>query len=346
MFDKLRKSLAVRITAFVFLSLVLAQMLTFTAFALLFKAGVLNTRDSFILYLVFAFVASGSLGIIITAVFARGISSSYETYKKALNEIASGNFDVVVPEPAGLLAQQMVRDINKMTRELKSNAIMRNDFISNFSHELKTPIVSINGFSELLLADDVSDDERKEYARIIYAESGRLFNLAKNTLLLSKLEGQSVVFNKKVFMLNECVENCAILFEKQLKAKNSEIKMTLEKILYYWDPDLLSQIVINLLSNAIKYGKEEGKIEVDLKSSCGYVSLTVRDDGEGMDEATLERVFERYYQGDGSHKTDGNGLGLSIVKRIVEIGEGRISVESKLGEGSSFKVTLPERLPE
>ncbi len=345
MFKKLRESLAVRITLLVFLSVLLAQMLTFTVFALLFRAGVLKPKDSFILYLIFAFVASLSLETIISAVFSRVISGAYETYKTALSEIASGNFDVTIPESQEMLTKQFVRDINKMTRELKNNQIMRNDFISNFSHELKTPIVSINGFSELLMADDITDEERKEYAGIIYSESGRLLNLAKNTLLLSKLEGQSVVCNKKVFLLNECVENCALLFEKQLKTKNSEIKMSLEKISYYWDPDLVSQIVINLLSNAIKYGKENGVITVTLKSFNGYVYLTVRDDGEGMDEATLARVFDRYFQGDDSHKTEGNGLGLSIVKRIVDIGEGKISVESKVGEGSAFTVTLPERLP-
>ncbi len=345
MFKKLRESLAVRITLLVFLSVLLAQMLTFTVFALLFRAGVLKPKDSFILYLIFAFVASLSLGTIISAVFSRVISGAYETYKTALSEIASGNFDVTIPESQEMLTKQFVRDINKMTRELKNNQIMRNDFISNFSHELKTPIVSINGFSELLMSDDITDEERKEYAGIIYSESGRLLNLAKNTLLLSKLEGQSVVYNKKVFLFNECVENCALLFEKQLKAKNSEIKMSLEKISYYWDPDLISQIVINLLSNAIKYGKKDGVITVTLKSLSGYVYLTVKDDGDGMDEATLARVFDRYFQGDGSHKTEGNGLGLSIVKRIVDIGEGRISVESKPGEGSAFTVMLPERLP-
>lgn len=345
MFKKLRESLAVRITLLVFLSVLLAQMLTFTVFALLFRAGVLKPKDSFILYLIFAFVASLSLGTIISAVFSRVISGAYETYKTALSEIASGNFDVTIPESQEMLTKQFVRDINKMTRELKNNQIMRNDFISNFSHELKTPIVSINGFSELLMSDDITDEERKEYAGIIYSESGRLLNLAKNTLLLSKLEGQSVVYNKKVFLFNECVENCALLFEKQLKAKNSEIKMSLEKISYYWDPDLISQIVINLLSNAIKYGKKDGVITVTLKSLSGYVYLTVKDDGDGMDEATLARVFDRYFQGDGSHKTEGNGLGLSIVKRIVDIGEGKISVESKPGEGSAFTVMLPERLP-
>lgn len=345
MFKKLRESLAVRITFLVFLSVLLAQMLTFTVFALLFRAGFLKPKDSFILYLVFAFIASLSLGTIISAVFSRVISGAYETYKTALSEIASGNFDVTIPESQEMLTRQFVRDINKMTRELKNNQIMRNDFISNFSHELKTPIVSINGFSELLMSDDITDEERKEYAGIIYSESGRLLNLAKNTLLLSKLKGQSVVYNKKVFLFNECVENCALLFEKQLKAKNSEIKMSLEKISYYWDPDLISQIVINLLSNAIKYGKKDGVITVTLKSLSGYVYLTVKDDGDGMDEATLARVFDRYFQGDGSHKTEGNGLGLSIVKRIVDIGEGKISVESKPGEGSAFTVMLPERLP-
>lgn len=346
MLEKIEKSLAARITLLVFASIVAAQTLTLVVFSLLLKWHLIIPPAKFTVYLSVAFCSSAVLGTAIAAGLSKKLSSAYETYKKALREIASGNFDVVVPEQQGALFGQISRDINAMTRELKGNRIMRNDFISNFSHELKTPIVSINGFAELLMSDKVSDEERIEYAGIIYTESSRLLNLAKNTLLLSKLEGQSFVCDKKVFRLDECIESAAILFAKPLKDKNITIKCDLDKILYCWDADLITQIIINLISNAIKYNKENGEIDVSLKKANDEVVFTVKDSGAGMDKATLDRVFDRYFQGDSSHKSEGNGLGLSIVDRIVKLCEGRITVTSKLGEGSEFKVVLPDRAAE
>lgn len=347
MLEKTERSLAMRITTLVFASIIFSQSFTLVIFSLLLKWHLIIPPAKFTVYLALAFCSSCILGTSMAAVFSKKLSSAYETYKKALREIASGNFDVAVPEPqGGALFGQISRDINMMTRELKGNRIMRNDFISNFSHELKTPIVSINGFAELLMADKVTDEERVEYAGIIYSESARLLNLAKNTLLLSKLEGQSFVCDKKVFRLDECIESAAILFVKPLKEKNISIKCDLQKILYCWDADLFTQVVINLISNAIKYNKENGEIILTLKKIDDEVVFCVRDTGIGMDENTLDRVFERYFQGDNSHKSEGNGLGLSIVDKIVKLGEGRITVTSKLGAGSEFKVTLPDRVAE
>lgn len=346
MFEKIERSLATRITLLFFASIVFSHSLTLGVFALLFKLRLIIPQANFTVYLAVALISSGVFGTLLAAAFSKKLVSAYETFKTALREIAGGNFDVALPEDRGAVFGQISHDINMMTRELKNNRIMRNDFISNFSHELKTPIVSINGFAELLMADKVTDEERREYAGIIYSESARLLNLAKNTLLLSKLEGQSFVCEKKVFRLDECIESAAILFAKQLKEKNITIKSDLEKILYCWDADLCSQVVINLISNAIKYNKENGEIILLLKKENGEIMFSVKDSGTGMDKETLSRVFERYFQGDNSHKTEGNGLGLSIVDKIVKLAEGRISVTSKIGEGSEFKIYLPERMPE
>ena len=335
-----------RITLLFFASMVLSNSFTLGVFALLFRLRLIIPQSNFTVYLAVALITAGVLGTLLAAVLSKKLVSAYETFKMALREIAGGNFDVSLPEDRGAVFGQISHDINMMTRELKNNRIMRNDFISNFSHELKTPIVSINGFAELLMADKVTDEERREYAGIIYSESGRLLNLAKNTLLLSKLEGQSFVCDKKVFRFDECIESAAILFAKPLKEKNITIKSDLEKILYCWDADLCSQVVINLISNAIKYNKENGEIILSLKRENGEIMFSVKDSGTGMDKKTLSRVFERYFQGDNSHKTDGNGLGLSIVDKIVKLAEGRISVTSKIGEGSEFKIYLPERMPE
>ncbi len=329
-----------RIILVVFASILFSQTFTLFVFALLFKFRLIIPQANFTVYLAAAFGASCILGITIAAFLSKQLSEAYELYKRALREIASGNFDVEVPENKALFGQ-IARDINVMARELKSTRIMRSDFVSNFSHELKTPIVSINGFAELLMADKVSEEERREYAEIIYQESSRLLKLAKNTLLLSKLEGQSVVFDKKLFRLDENIEAAAIMLAKPIKEKNITVKTELEKIEYYWDADLFTQVAINLLSNAVKYGKKDGTVLVSLKKQRDLIVFSVKDDGPGMDKKTLARVFEQYFQGDGSHKSEGNGLGLSIADKIVKLSGGRIEAYSAPGEGAEFRVFLP-----
>lgn len=346
MFKQSERSLAVRIIMVVFASILFSQTFTLFIFALLMRLKLIIPQANFTVYLAAAFGASCILGTTIAAFLSNRLSEAYEKYKRALREIACGNFDVCVPEDKTALFGQIAHDINLTARELKNNRIMRNDFVSNFSHELKTPIVSINGFAELLMADNVNEEERREYAAIIYQESSRLLNLAKNTLLLSKLEGQAAVFEKKLFRLDESVENAAIMLAKQIKEKNVSLKCDLDKIYYFWDADLFSQVAINLLSNAIKYGGENGVVEVSLKQKEDSVRFSVKDHGIGMDEKTLSRVFERYFQGDGSHKSEGNGLGLSIVDKIVKLCGGKIEVYSKSGAGSEFLVILPMHNPE
>ncbi len=296
-------------------------------------------------YLLISFGASCVLGTVLAAVLSKKSARSYNKFRKALSEVANGNFDVVISEDEDLLMSQFAEDFNATVKQLKGLEIMRSEFISNLSHELKTPVTSINGFSELLLADEVSDEERKEYAQIIYNESKRLLKLAKNTLLLSKLEGQTIVTEKSLFSFNEMIESSLILLEKEMTAKNINLHLNLDRVNYYWDSSLLSQVVINLVSNAIKYGKQNGNIHVELHSNSGYVFFSVKDDGIGMNEKTLAKIFDRYYQGDSSHKTEGNGLGLSIVKKIIDLCGGKIDVGSKEGDGTYFMITLPEKMP-
>ncbi len=298
------------------------------------------------LYILISFGASCVVGTILAAVVSKKTTKSYEELRKALNEVANGNFDVVIFEDQeDSFLGPFAEDFNAMVKQLKSVEIMRSEFITNLSHELKTPITSINGFAELLMADNVSDEERKEYAEIIYNESNRLLKLAKNTLLLSKLEGQTIITEKTLFSFDQMVESSILIMEKGIEKKNINLITDLDKVNYYWDSSLLSQVVINLIANAIKYSKNGGNITVELHSNSGYVFFSVKDDGMGMSEETRLKIFDRYYQGDTSHKTEGNGLGLSIVKKIITLCGGKIDVGSKEGEGSYFLITLPEKMP-
>lgn len=343
MFKSLKSSFALRIVLMVFMCLLFSSLFTITVTVFLIWLGVRIPTVNFIIYISFAFLVSSIIGTLIAIALSKSFSVSHNKFKRALREVASGNFDVVINENENIIYSELAHDLNTMIRELKSVQVLRNDFISNFSHEFKTPISSINGFAELLLDEKIEDSERIEYAKIIFDESSRLLNLAKNTLMLSKLDGKMIVSEKSYFSLNDLIERNLLLFEKQLAEKNITINTDLQSVRYYWDSDLLSQVFINLFLNAIKYGKEGGKIEVALKRDGENVIITVTDDGIGMDEETLSRIFERYYQGDKSHKTEGNGLGLAIVERIVSLCEGKIVAQSKKGEGSTFTVTIPMR---
>lgn len=343
--ERFNKSIALRFTLIVFGCFLGSSACVILITLLISWMGIRIPPARMTAYLLISFGVSSIIGTILAAVLSKKSTKSYNKFKKALNEVANGNFDIIINEDEDIFLSQFAEDFNATVKQLKGLEIMRSEFITNLSHELKTPITSINGFSELLLADGVTEEERKEYAQIIYNESNRLLKLAKNTLLLSKLEGQSIVTEKSVFSFNDMVESSLILLEKEISAKNINLNLDLDRVNYYWDSALLSQVVINLVSNAVKYGKQNGNISIELHSNSGYVFFSVKDDGIGMSEKTLAKIFDRYYQGDSSHKTEGNGLGLAIVKRIIDLCGGKIDVGSKEGEGTYFMITLPEKTP-
>lgn len=345
MAEKFNKSIALRFTLIVFGCLLGSSACVILITLLIAWLGIRIPPARMTAYLLISFGVSCLIGTILAGVVSKKSTRSYNKFKRALKEVANGNFDIIINEDEDGFLSLFAEDFNATVKQLKGLEIMRSEFITNLSHELKTPITSINGFSELLLADEVSEEERKEYAQIIYNESNRLLKLAKNTLLLSKLEGQSIVTEKSIFSFDDMVENSLILFEKEILAKNINLNVNLDRVNYYWDSSLLSQVVINLVSNAIKYSKQNGNISIELHSNSGYVFFSVKDDGVGMSKKTLAKIFDRYYQGDSSHKTEGNGLGLAIVKKIIDLCGGKIDVGSKEGEGSYFMITLPEKTP-
>ena len=347
MFKDRRLSYALRMTLIIFSCLVASTLFFLLTTTVIRMFGIKIFSVNSTIYLLISLGISFLIAYIIAIVVSKKTGKDYESLKKALNEVANGNFDVVIPEiKSRRYLSPIIKDFNATVKQLKGLEIMRSEFITNFSHELKTPITSINGFAELLLTDELTAEERKEYAQIIYNESKRLLKLAKNTLLLSKLEGQTLVSEKSIFSFDDMVTNALLLIEKDLSEKELELVTNINKVSYYWDSTLLAQVVINLLSNAVKYSKKGGVIQVELHEKDGYVFFSVKDNGIGMDEKTKNKIFDRYYQGDSSHKTDGNGLGLAIVQKIVDLCGGKIDVGSEKDKGSFFLVTLPERKPQ
>lgn len=343
MFKKAKTSMTVRFTLLAFFAILFSSLIMIFVFFVGLMLGFTIPTAKFSLFIIMSFSVSCILGTVFAGLFSRSMSNDYERFKKVINEVANGNFDVVFPETEDDLYGQIGKDLNTMVTELKSVQILRTDFVSNFSHELKTPITSIKGFAELLDQDDITDEERHEYARIIYDESSRLLTLAKNTLLLSKLEGQSVLKDKSLFKMDKVIEDSLVMLSADVEKKNITITAELDKAEYYWDESLVSQAVTNVISNAVKYTGENGHIHVKLVNQSGEMTLSVADDGIGMDKETASRIFERYYQGDHSRKSEGNGLGLAIVAKIMFLCGGSVSVESEPGKGSVFTLVFPEK---
>lgn len=269
-----------------------------------------------------------------------------DTISEAIRKVASGDYGFKIKTEKVNELTPVYEDFNKMSADLESVQMLRNDFINNYSHEFKTPIASINGFASLLLEKNVSEEERKQYLEIIVEESSRLSKLAANTILLSKLNSQQIITDVEKYDLSEQLRQCSIILSKAWLDKKIKFVCELPDVDFYGNKELMQHLWINILGNAVKYTPSGGKIYVNIMSDEEYIKVEISDTGEGMDEETIQHLFEPYYQGDTSHSRQGLGLGLAICKRIVELCGGRISVQSKKGAGSAFTVILPKNKKE
>lgn len=278
---------------------------------------------------------------VLFAGFAHRLSRHINGLTGALRRMTDGDLSVrLAPEDGGPLAAAY-EDFNTMAGELQSVQTLRNDFIQNFSHEFKTPISAIVGFTELLQEPDCAPEDRAQYLDVISQEARRLADLAESTLLLSKLDTQAMPLKRVPYALDEQIKQCAILFSDAWAKKQITFSAELEEVTYAGDPEMMRHIWLNLLSNAVKYTPEGGEIEVRMARREDGIAVTVSDTGIGMTPEVQTHIFDKYYQGDLSHQTKGLGLGLSIVHRIVELCGGHITVQSTPGEGSVFQVFLP-----
>ncbi len=259
----------------------------------------------------------------------------------ATKEVAKGNFDIVVENKSKDEIGQLTNNFNIMIQELKNIEYLRKDFISNVSHEFKTPIASVQGFAKLLKNEDISKADRQEYADIIIEESDRLSKLSSNILKLSKLENQQTLNNKTVFSLDEQIRRTILLLQNEWSEKNLHLDIDLKKTSFTGDDELLQQVWINLISNAIKFSIINGTIAIILHQEGNKIIMQISDNGIGMDDFTQKRIFEKFYQGDKSHSGEGNGLGLALVKRILDLCNGEIFVQSQVNKGTTFIVELP-----
>lgn len=295
--------------------------------------------------LYWAFVAAG-----LTLFTKWEIHKHYEKpvldLRKATEKVANGDFSVYVPPlhtPEKLdYLDAMILDFNKMVEELGSVEVLKTDFFSSVSHEIKTPLAVIHNNAELLQNEHLTEVQRREYTETILHATRRLSNLIMNMLKLNKLEKQAIKPMPRRFDLCAQLSECALQFENSWEEKGIEFVAELEdRAFISGDEELLSLVWTNLLSNAIKFTPSGGTVTLTQTSSPDGITITVADTGCGMDEETMKHIFDKFYQGDTSHATEGNGLGLSLVRRILELSDGTIAVKSGVGQGSVFTVRLP-----
>lgn len=282
-------------------------------------------------------VVSIIVGTVIAMIISRKPLAPLTDVMDAVDKVTKGDYSVRVQPRGTAQFQQLGEKFNRMTEELDSVEIMRSDFINNFSHEFKTPIVSIRGFAKALKWDDLREEERTEYLDIIIGESERLSDLSTNVLYLSKIERQNILTNKSSFNLCEQIRRAVALLDHKLAAKQLELEFEGEDTIVTGNEDMLRQVWINLLDNAIKFSPEKGAIKINVVENQDYIQVAISDQGIGMSEKSMEHIFDMFYQGDGSHNMSGNGLGLTIVKRIVDLHGGKINISSS-DRGSVFTI--------
>ncbi|MFV0344503.1 MAG: sensor histidine kinase [Anaerocolumna sp.] len=262
-----------------------------------------------------------------------------------LDKITAGDFSIEIDKINSPYIENqfdvIIEGINKMTKEINSVETFRADFISNVSHEFKTPLTIIQNYGVLLQDTEIEKEEQKEYARNIVDTSQELANLITNILSLNKLENQQIFPKVKKFNFSEQLFECMLNFEDNINEKELEITIDVdEDIFINSDSELLKIVWNNLFSNAIKFSHIGGKLDLNANMKNGLIITSIADNGVGMDKETGKRIFDKFYQGDTAHATKGNGLGLALVKRIINILDGEITVKSALGSGSIFTVIL------
>lgn len=265
----------------------------------------------------------------------------------AMDKLAEGDFHTRVKarflqqKHPGLLA--LTGSFNKMAEQLENTEMLRSDFINNFSHEFKTPIVSIAGFAKLLRRGNLPEDERAEYLFIIEEESLRLSYMATNVLNLTKIENQSILSDKAEYNVSEQLRASVLLLEEEWTRKDLELEMDFDEYQIVANEEMMKQVFINLLDNAMKFAPDGGTVRVDVTQDHRHTRIAISNNGPAIPEEQREKIFRKFYQGDESHAAKGNGIGLAIVRRVVDLHGGRVEVDSNEAR-TTFTVILPNEV--
>lgn len=293
--------------------------------------------------IVWLLAVSAVLGSALTTLLVKMLFDPIMTLGKAMEKVAKGDYSIRLDTKYVFREiRQIHEDFNRMTQELSSTEILKTEFISNVSHEFKTPINAIEGYATLLQDTEDNDSAlKKTYVEKILFNTRRLSKLVGNILLLSKVDNQGIPAKSTVFRLDEQIRQSILALEPMWEKKNTDFDVDLQSIAYKGNENLLMHVWNNLIENAIKYGPEGGLITMRLKQEENFLRFTIEDQGEGIPEAAQKHIFDRFYQADSSRKEEGNGLGLALVKQILSVFGGEIRMENRQEGGSRFEAILP-----
>ncbi len=287
--------------------------------------------------LVFSAILSCVLGFFLNSLFFTPIAR----LSRAMRKVGSGDFSIRMESPSYI---REVRDLydnfNLMTRELEATEIIQSDFVSNVSHEFKTPINAIEGYA-MLLQDGQQSEDQSLYIKKILLNTQRLSELVGNILLLSKVDHQAINGNTSRYRLDEQIRSALLLLEAKWTAREIEFDVELETVEFTGNESMMLHVWVNLIDNAIKYGPYGGLITLRLRVDGAQAVFTIDDCGPGIPEEQQQHIFDKFYQVDSSHTAEGNGLGLALAKRVLDVCGGAIAVENLPEAGCRFTVTLP-----
>lgn len=346
---KHRIALTLLLSAFVFFIILFAFLISAAILYVMVETDfIFKEQPSMWGILLFIGIVSTIIGAAITAVLSKHTLWSVNNVINQMNRLASGDFKARLKHGRFIAVHptfvEVAESFNKMAEELENTEMLRSDFVNNFSHEFKTPIVSISGFAKLLKKDNLTDEQRKEYLDIIEEESLRLSYMATNVLNLTKLENQAILTDVTQFNLSEQIRNCVLLLESKWEKKKLELYIDFDEYIISANEEMLKQVWINLLENAVKFAPDYGVIEVDIKQEKDKLKISVSNSGSEIAPENIESIFKKFYQADKSRSSEGNGIGLAIVKRVTELHGGEVSAKSE-NLTTVFTVTLPTSTP-
>lgn len=348
MIKKFKKMIYSRLLIFFicisFVMMILTMICLGSIVILLFKLGIISPdRKHAIFPILFAMLFSVLTGTAMSGIVGKRILSPISELRKNMSLVAHGNFSKKIDEKAAVEEiHYLLRDFNQMIEELNSIETLRNDFVSSVSHEFKTPLSIIRGYVQLLQDSSLSDEKRNVYTKQILEATQKLSHLTGNILQLNKLENQVLGLETQPFRLDEQVRNTIVLLQPNWEEKNIVFDVSLPKLIFCGNEELLFHVWINLINNAINYSKKAGIISVALAERENSILCKVEDTGFGIAEEHIAHIFDKFYQVDKSRSSQGNGLGLAMVHRIVELHRGEIKVSSEKNIGTIIEVILPK----
>ena len=346
--DKKRLSLMLVLAALVFCVLFVSLLVAVGAVYLLTFFGVIaqyeGTTMEALPLLLFMALISLVVGAIFAVLAGHLPMKPINNFIDAMNRLASGDYKARLQFGKALNSHPVTKEVtdsfNTMAQELENTQLLRSDFVNNFSHEFKTPIVSIAGFAKLLRRGNLPEQQKEEYLAIIEEESLRLASMATNVLELSKVENQTILTDVTKFNLSEQLRHSALLLEGKWSRKGIDLDLEFDEYEVSGNEELLKQVWINLLDNAIKFSPEKGEILVRIARDGAGIQVLITNYGEDIDPDKQGRVWSKFYQADESHATQGNGVGLAIVKAVVDLHKGKAALHSENGV-TTFSVWLP-----